>query len=364
MNSGVDVVGLSGGQVRECNGSGINNESSAGWNGNSYRTDGSGTGQPGNDVAREKAGLLTPSLFECAKEKCSLFQDGSAERRSVLNACEGRTLVGIAVDDGCERVPCLNALVPNKAKYIATQVVGSTFRYDVHDTARCAAEFRKVRIRRDLIFLYCFLRNGAPGGIDRVVGEIRAVDLHERRTSALASDVQAGCRGRSDRPPVVAADSRDRQCETSRASFVDGQVLNAGLIDSGRYLRSSRLNELDRFPGHIHDRILRPDLHRDSKLSCLTDRKADRIYRHSFEGRSLGGNFVFTGGQTKEPVRAVFAARGGALDVSTEVPGSDGGARHDSSVWIHNGTREVGSARLSLGVKGRHARRKQQDKHE
>ena len=47
----------------------------------------------------------------------------------------------------------------------------------------------------------------------------------------MAADVQTGSRRRADGSSVVAPNGGKRQGETRRAAFVDGQVLDAGLVN-------------------------------------------------------------------------------------------------------------------------------------
>ena len=144
----------------------------------------------------------------------------------------------------------LSRINPND---ITVKIVRAAFCYDIDDTAGRTAELGHVRVGRDLIFLYRFLRNGRARGVDRVVGKVGSVDLNQRRTAALAADIQTRCRRRPDRAAVVAADGRDRQGKTGRTAFIDRQVLDASLVDRRRNRCFCRLDQLDRLAGDVDD---------------------------------------------------------------------------------------------------------------
>ena len=174
----------------------------------------------------------------------SFADNRTAERSAELCARKSRF-------ERRERIARLNAFVADKAENISAVFVCAAFGDDVDDAARGASEFRRVGIGRHLIFLHGFLRNGRARGVDRIVGKIRTVNLHERRASALSADVQTGSRRRSDRTTVVASDGRNRQCKSGRAAFVDRQIFDSLLVNrvGNRSCASFRPNRPNR-PKH------------------------------------------------------------------------------------------------------------------
>ena len=150
-------------------------------------------------------------LFEGAKEKRLVSFDRTAESEAVLNARERRFFARVVVDDRSERIPRLYRAMANETENVSIEIICSAFGDNVYNAARGAAELGQVGVRRDLIFLNGFLRNGRASGVDRVVGKISSVYLDQCRASALAADVQARCGCGTDRRTVVAADGRDRK---------------------------------------------------------------------------------------------------------------------------------------------------------
>src|SRR5205085_3887612 len=136
--------------------------------------------------------------------------------------------------DGGEGVPRLYRLVADEAEDVATHLVGARLGDDVDDAAGRAAELGREGVGDDLELLHRLLRHGRARGVDGVVGVVGTVHLHEIRAAALAAEVQTGGRRGADGAAVVARDGRGCQGEVDVVALVDGQVVDAHLVNGVR----------------------------------------------------------------------------------------------------------------------------------
>src|SRR6266576_478154 len=97
----------------------------------------------------------------------------------------------------------------NKPEQVAVKIIGAALGNDVDYSSGRAPEFRRIRICCYLVFLHCLLANGQTRRVDRIVSEVGAIYLHERRAAALSADIQAGSRSRADGPAIIASYGRD-----------------------------------------------------------------------------------------------------------------------------------------------------------
>ena len=119
-------------------------------------------------------------MLEACEEECAILFNRTADSSAVLHARKRRFLTRIVVYERSESVARLNRLVTKEAEDVAAELVRARFCDDVDDAARCASEFRRVGVGRNLILLHGLLRDGQARGVDGVIGKIHAVNLHER----------------------------------------------------------------------------------------------------------------------------------------------------------------------------------------
>src|SRR5260370_2412448 len=177
------------------------------------------------------------SLLKSRKEKSAVLIQCSDECGSVVGPRKWR------VGHRREGVARLKTFVTEKPEVVSAQIVGAALGYNIHNAARRTAKLRRKRIGYHLEFLHGLLTYRRTRSVYRVVGIVRAVDLHQVGTATLATKIQTRSGRRADRPAVIAANSRSDQRKRKIVALVDRKAFDPLLIDCRSY----------RGPGSLHD---------------------------------------------------------------------------------------------------------------
>src|SRR3954454_3593690 len=169
--------------------------------------------------------LMTAGYFIGEIVVSLVFLDRTAERRARLYAGVSR------IGDVAERIGGLEVAVADVPIHIAVKCVRSGAGDDVDDAARGASVLGGIAVGQDLEFLHCFLRHGGANTVDGVVDGIGTIDVHQVGAGTLSAHVQAGGGGGPDVGSVVAHNLRVGEREVDVVAAVDGEIVDAALID-------------------------------------------------------------------------------------------------------------------------------------
>jgi hypothetical protein len=113
------------------------------------------------------------------------------------------------------------------------ELVGAGFGDDVDHAGGSLAVFSGVAVGEDLELLHGVLRNGGANAVDRIVNGVGAIDVDEVAASTLTADIQARGGGGADAGRGIASELRIREGEVDVVASVDGQVVDARLVNGG-----------------------------------------------------------------------------------------------------------------------------------
>src|SRR5262249_41428233 len=202
--------------------------------------------------------------------------------------------------------------------------------------------FRIVVAEDELKLLHAFLRNGGANTVDGVVDSVGAIYADHVGTGASAVDVEAGIRCGANGGRDVASGLRIGEREIDVVAAVDGEIVDAALLDG---LRDFGLGGLDRsgFGGHGDCLLDAPELHGGIEFGVFADGECDG---RGFEVGEVAGavdfELVNAGRDTDEAVIARVIGNCGALGAGGFAGECELGAVNGKPLRVHYGARKRG----------------------
>src|SRR5262249_37732533 len=254
----------------------------------------------------------------------------------------------------------LKSLVAEVAEDVAVEIVGAGFGDDVDDAAGSAAVLRVVVAKDELEFLAAFLRDGGTNAVDGVIDRVGAIDADHVRPGAVAIDVEAGVGSWTDGGGDVAGGLRVGEGEVNVAAAVDGEIVDAALIDG---LRDFGLRSLDGsgFGGDGDALLYAAELEARVESGVFTDGERDRGGLEGSEvATTIDRQLVGAGNEADETGAAGVVRDGSALGSAGLAGESDFCATYGEALGIHDSPGKSGGVDLGWRA-GRPSERQQSD---